>query len=205
MIKAVFFDFDGVLTTESSGTYSMSKYLSDHLDIDLSMIFPVLKSETAEMLVGRADYIELLPKVEEAIGISIPEAMLLTAIQTVPLNKAMFELAESIKERGVSVGVITDQSKLRGELLTKKFQLNMLFDRVIVSGSVGLSKKDSKAIFEIAVDNLELEPEEVLFIENTESNLTIPKQMGWQTYYHDDSKNDINTINKYFRRQQLID
>ncbi len=89
--------------------------------------------------------------------------------------------------------------------MIEEYQLDQLFERVIVSGSVQQTKRGNGKIFELAAENLDIASNEILFIENTEASLEIPKQMGWQTYYHNDKKNDVSALTDYFREQQLID
>jgi len=54
-----------------------------------------------------------------------------------------------------------------------KYKLNEKFDSLTLSADVG-SLKDSKEIFEDALNKLNINSEEAIFIDNTEKNLIIP-------------------------------
>ncbi len=198
MIKAVFFDFDGVLTLESSGSYTVAKFLEAKIGIDHDKIKNTLIRRHREILTGALDYEQELDTINHELGSTITRDLLLQAMVALTPNKAMLNVAKSLREKGVFIGIITDQSAVRIKMIRQKFILDEKFNRIIASGDVGHTKKDIE-IFQLAVDGLEVASDEILFIEHTESNLEIPKLLGWQTYFHDDAKNDMNRLRDFLK------
>jgi HAD superfamily hydrolase (TIGR01509 family) len=198
MIKAVFFDFDGVLTLEARGSFALSQYLETKLNIDFRVILTALNRRHEEMLTGKLDYDDELNIISQEIGATVTSELLYQGMVAVTPNQAMFNLVSDLRARSVIVGIITNQSKIRIKKVRNEFMLDSKFDRIISSGDVGHTKKDIE-IFQLAVDRLDVAPDEILFIENTESNLEIPKQLGWRTYFHDDAENDMDALQEFLK------
>ncbi|MNG27907.1 dUMP phosphatase [compost metagenome] len=75
--------------------------------------------------------------------------------------------------------------------------LDDIFDTIVVSAEVGFNKHH-RQIFDAALGKLQAAPHESIFIDNNESNLVIPREIGMTGIYHDDQVNDVGAI-----RQQL--
>lgn len=58
------------------------------------------------------------------------------------------------------------------------------YAEIIISSDVG-AMKPNKEIYEIAQKRLKIKPEEILFIDDKEENLVIPREMGWKTVLFD--------------------
>jgi putative hydrolase of the HAD superfamily len=63
----------------------------------------------------------------------------------------------------------------------------------VVSAEVGLSKDDAR-MFLGALQLLSVEPEECIFIDNSEDNLIAPNSIGMRTIYFDDEKQDFEAL-----------
>jgi len=125
------------------------------------------------------------------IGKNIPTADLESALRLIEPNEGMLKLAESLKLK-YKVGIITNQSGRRMDLIKKDMNLGAVFDPVLVSAEIMASKNDgSTRIFDIALEVVGAKPNEVVFIDNQEKNLVVPERMGINTYLHDTEKNDI--------------
>lgn len=66
------------------------------------------------------------------------------------------------------------------------------------------SRKSEKYIFEDTLSKLNVTPEECVFIDNTEKNLIIPKQMGMSTLLFDDEKRDFLSFKKTLEEQYIV-
>jgi len=62
----------------------------------------------------------------------------------------------------------------------KKFNLDYYFETIISSGEVGVKKPDPK-IYKIIIDKLNLPPEKLLFIDDTEITLPPAQEFGMKT------------------------
>ncbi len=202
MIKAFFFDFDGVLTTDPSGSFSTSKYLSEKYQIDQDLI----RSAYHEEFFGRDKIKGLInesgwSRACEKIGSDIPYQELKYAMGHPPRNEKMIALLKSLK-KNYKVGLITDNPTERAVLLYQTFNFEDLFDSLVISAEVG-SMKNEQPIFEAALDSLNMLPNQCVFVDNKEKNLIIPKQMGFQTYFHDQEKNDVDSFVEFLKSLQV--
>ena len=96
------------------------------------------------------------------------------------------------------LGVITDNSRERFDVLKKTMDLPTIFDCFVVSGEIG-SRKDSALNFRAALNLTGAKPEECVFIDNNPSNLIVPEELGFKVIFHDHEQNDISGLRKHLR------
>ncbi len=194
MIKAIFFDFDGVLTLNNSGTAQTCKYLSEKTGIDYDLLIESFKNLKLDLSLGYKKYSDILPEVNKLINSTIDNQLLKKAFLSTPKNTPMFDLVKHLRSKGYKTGIITDNPLERFDALEKAFDLNLIFDSMIVSSEVHSLKKTGPVIFKTALNSLDLKPRETVFIDNSVKNLEIPSKMGMNTIYHDDKGNDIDLL-----------
>lgn len=200
MIKAVFFDFDGVLTTDFNATGTVCN--------NLCAVTPRLSAEKVTECYGKhcrslllgGTFADVWNDFCACVGTEISRDVLETALRTAPKNEEMFALAESLRGQ-FCLGIITDNTLERMELLSKEMKLPELFDPIIVSAAVHVSKHDgTTTIFDAALKAAGCTAEESVFIDNQQRNLATPAGMGIQTYWHDDAKNDVAALGSALRK-----
>ena len=189
MIKAVFFDYDGVLTRDKTGSLTTNRFLSEYTGIPYETVREVFRPHNAELNEGKRNYSDIWPEVCAALRRALPRELLLTAFESTPVNEEMFALARALKKR-CSVGIITDNKRDRIEHLRQYQRLDEVFAPIVVSAEVRCTKANA-AIFEYALGCLEVRPEDSLFIDNSARNLLVPAALGMKTVYFDDEKNDV--------------
>ena len=192
MIKAIFFDYDGVLTTDKTGSQTTAKYLSRVTGIELSIVKEAFGRYNEALTLGRTTHAHIWPGICSALGRELNIGLLHEAFESTPINSQVFSLARQLKER-YSVGIITDNKKDRIERLKKCQGLTSLFDPIVVSAEVG-SDKRSAEVFLIALRHAGVSPAESVFIDNNKDNLAAPHALGIETIFHDDEKNDIGAL-----------
>lgn len=104
----------------------------------------------------------------------------------------MICLVKQLKEK-YSIGMVTDNKCDRIQTILDYRDLNQYFDVVAVSADIH-SGKDSHAIFEYVLNTLNVSANECVFIDNTEKNLVVPKQMGMATILFDDENRDFDVF-----------
>jgi HAD superfamily hydrolase (TIGR01509 family) len=192
LIKAVFFDYDGVLTTDKTGSQTTTRYLSAVTGIELSVVQDAFRRYNEDLTLGKTTYAQVWPSICSALGQELNIRLLHEAFESTPMNSKVFSLARQLKER-YSVGIITDNKKDRIDHLKASQGLASLFDPIVVSAEVG-SDKGSPEIFLIALRQAGVSPEESVFIDNNRANLEAPHSLGIKTIFHDDEKNDIPAL-----------
>lgn len=195
MIQTIFFDFDGVLTTDSKGSLTISKNICREV--------PGLSVES--VLASFREDISLLNSGQQTLEVTwkrlcsqfnIPESGELQRkiIGTVPLNDRMFALARHLSKQ-YRLGVISDNSRERMDILEENLNLKAIFNPIIVSAVEHTSKSDGTTrIFDIALVRTRCKPEEALYIDNQQKNLATPAGMGMHVYFHDDAVNDMDAL-----------
>ena len=194
MIKAILFDFDGVLTSDRTGSVTTSRYLSAQTGLPLEAVQSVFRRHYFGTLRGEATQREVWSAFCAETGVPSEPYLLDAAARATPMDGAMLGLARELHEK-YKTGVVTDNPSERMAVCAGHFRLSELFDAIIVSGETG-SRKNEPAIFEAAFAALGVRPEECVFIDNTPANLTVPGRMGVKTILFDDEKRDITALKK---------
>ena len=195
MIKTIFFDFDGVLTIGSSGSYTTCTNIQKEIpDVSFEHIIQCYRVYHPQLLLGQTTHAAMWKDFCACVGKDLNIKILHEAFRNSPVNVEMIELCKKLKGK-YRLGIITDNSKERLDLLKQELSLPDMFETILVSGETGI-RKDSDATFIQALDLTGNSPEECVFIDNNASNLTAPKKLGWKTIFYDDTKNDINSLIK---------
>ena len=194
-IKAILFDYDGVMTIDKTGTESICNYISNTLGIDKSIFEKEYRKYNKDLLYGKPTS-EIWEELCKNINKNIPLSILYDSYKNTPINMEMHELVLKIKDKNIKTGLITDNKADRIDYINKIFNLDKYFDIILVSGKLGYGKESDK-IFIKTLEELKIKPEESIFIDNHENNLIIPKKMGIKTiYFNDEEKDTAKLINK---------
>jgi len=200
MIKAIFFDLDGVLTTDSKGSLTMSKnFCKEVPGLSIQEVLDCYREDAELLTSGQKPMREVWKRMCSTFNIPPDDDLLLKVLREVPRNNQMFDLAQALLRR-YKLRIITDNSRERMDVLTGEMGLNDLFDPIVVSAVERASKSDgTTTIFDIALERAGSSAEDSLFIDNQEKNLVTPARMGMKTYFHDDRKNDIAALHAALR------
>jgi len=198
MIKAVLFDFDGVLTIDKTGSTSITKFISDSCGIPLENVKSCYYKFNKQLLLGEITHQEIWQDFCKALGQDIDYSILIDSFRATRLDKKMIALVQELKKRYL-IGMITDNKCDRIRTILEHRSLNQYFDVVAVSACLH-SGKDSHSIFEYALNTLNVSASECVFIDNTEKNLVIPKQMGMSTILYNDDNRDYDLFVKDLER-----
>lgn len=108
----------------------------------------------------------------------------------------MIALVNTIKNAGIKTGIITDNKQDRVDAIIAYYNWYLLFDAIVISSQVG-SGKEKESIFHETLRLLSEEARDCVFIDNSEKNLLIPKQMGFSTIFYDDEKRPYTSLVNY--------
>lgn len=190
MIKAVFFDFDGVLTTDGNGSGTTCRNIQKAVpDLAFENIYRCYRVHHSVLLTGKKNHADIWKDFCSCVGKEVDIGVLHNAFKNTPKNEQMFQLSKMLREK-YTTGIIADNTKERFDVLRVEMQLPIFFDAVIVSGDIGYTKHE-RAIFEEALQSVHCQADECVFIDNHQKNLEIPSAMGFHTFWHDHEKNDL--------------
>lgn len=164
-IDCVFFDYDGVLTTDATGSATTCRYLSARFGVPLERVRCALDRHDPALTLGHVTHEDLWPDVCSALGQALPLQVLDEAFDSTPANRPMFELARRLKP-ACRVAIITDNKLDRMQRLIALQRLGEQFDPVFVSAAHGCSKS-SRALFDRALAIAQVQAARSVFIERT--------------------------------------
>lgn len=143
-IKAVLFDFDGVLTVDKTGSLTTTRYLSERTGIALSRVQSVFRKFNDDLTLGRTTHEEIWSDICDGLGWTLSIELLYGAFESTPMNARMLDLAKGLRSR-YRVGIVTDNKKDRIDLLEELHKLSSIFDPIAVSAQIGVGKDDPKS------------------------------------------------------------
>jgi epoxide hydrolase-like predicted phosphatase len=89
-----------------------------------------------------------------------------------------------LKERGLQLGLLTNNVKEFGEHWRATFPIE-LFDDVVDSSHVGMRKPD-REIYELTCRRLGVEPEHAVFVDDNADNITAARRFGMEVVHFGD-------------------
>ncbi len=195
MIKAVFFDFDGVLSMNSHACPEISQKLSELVDVSVNDLEPAYHDIAVVSRINDTDYSEFARLLSDALKTEITVEHLVESAQNCQKNDAMLNFADELRSMGVQTGIITDNSIDRIESLRSTFNLDN-FDPIIISQIYGVLKQQGPKLFEVAIEKIGLAPEEVVFVDDHENKLIFARRLSIKTY-HLDNPSDIASFRNF--------
>lgn len=195
-VKAIFFDFDGVLTTDKSGSVSTAKYFSKKLGTEPEILSNIYKEKYSDadnrIDIGNAKNSEKWQFLCEIFGADCEQSDINEAFDTTPIDNKMVEFAKRLKENFI-IGIITDNGVERADYIFSKYKFNEIFDPIIVSADVKTTKAGTE-IFKIAAERAGVNPDECIFIDNTPKNLVSAERLGITGIHFDDAIRDYEKL-----------
>ena len=95
--------------------------------------------------------------------------------------------------KSIKLELSQNNTKERLNLLVEEYALNMIFSPIIPFVCYWKHKKNS-LIFQKALESVDCNASECVFIDNHKKNLKIPDEMGFKTYLFDPAENDIKKM-----------
>ena len=193
MIKAVLFDFDGVLTLDETGSQSICNYISESTGIDNNTFKKEYRKYNEDLLIGKIKHEDVWQKICDAIGQQIKIDVLQSSFINTPINMEVLALMQNVKAVNLKVAMVTDNKADRIRNIVTYHRWESLFDCISVSAEVG-SGKNQENIFRSTFQILAVKPEECIFIDNNKENLIVPNRLGIHSIFFDHSKNDVVSL-----------
>jgi len=87
-----------------------------------------------------------------------------------------------LKRQTYKIGIISNAWPGVRELLTDKWKIADLFDDIVISAELGIVKPDPR-IYQIALQNLQLQPEQAVFVDDIIENVTAAQDLGMKAVH----------------------
>ena len=145
MIKAILFDFDGVITIDRTGSKTICNYISSVMNIDFQLFTKEYRKYNDQLLIGTINHKDVWPRLCDSVGVNIPYQVLIESFRNTKVDNRVIELIKSLKIHGYKTGMVTDNKKDRIDEIVKWNNWYDIFDYVSVSADIG-SGKNTKEI-----------------------------------------------------------
>jgi putative hydrolase of the HAD superfamily len=198
IIKAVLFDFGGVLAEE--GFKNGLAAIAQKEGLNPSAIFRKAESliYSTGYVLGRCPESVYWQAVKKETGIKGEEAELRREIlDRFLLRSEMFRTMENLKKKGLLVGILSDQTNWLEEL-DQQYDILKNFHRVYNSYRLHKSKRDSTWYAEICSD-LNFAPREVLFIDDNPGHIDRAAAAGLSTIHFQNEAQFKKALSRYLR------
>ena len=207
MIKAVFWDFGGVIT--SSPFEAFNKYEKDN-GLPSDFLRKVnstnpdhnawAKLERSEVNLDEFDH--LFEKESETLGYAIKGKEVIALLQG-QVRPEMVKALQTIKGNLIQACLTNNIQSLKEEAFDegnvsvagKHDEIMGLFDFVIESSKVNLRKPDP-AFYKMACEKAKIEPSEAVFLDDLGINLKPARILGMETIKVINSKDALNELQK---------
>lgn len=188
-ISFIYFDVGGVAIKDFSDTNKWNEMIDQALGIpkEYHSQFDALYDQYEDdICLGKIAVDDLQPFLVERFHAQFPKdfSMLTYFVDHFEPNPNLWEMVKNLPSN-IGLGLLTDQYLGMLDLIfAKKLIPNLPFATHIDSSKIGF-RKPSPQIYEFAELQANVPPSEILFIDNREKNLIVPRQMGWQTYLYE--------------------
>ncbi len=193
-IKAIIFDLGGVIFSSDGGSYEGREKIAKKIDLDLDKFHELWFKNKEYLVSGKMSEEEFL---EEIIKLS-QNRISITYLKKLfregnEINQDMLNLIQKLNKKYI-LGILNNEVKEWNEYRIKKFKLKDYFKIIISSCDVGAAKPDSK-IYEILLKKLNMNSDEVIFIDNRIENLYPAEKIGIKTHLFKNKEDLVRWLN----------
>lgn len=178
-IRTILFDFGGVLADDGFFETLQTLEQQQHLEVNLPEegIRAVYDSG---FVLGNGSESDFWALLRERSGLRGEDRELSRRVlDGFRLRPGMLAVVRALRQRGVLVGLLSDQTEWL-DRLDAKYGFYREFDRLYISYRMGKGKRDPSLYDDIARD-LGFEPQQILFIDDNPGNIQRAASRGWQT------------------------
>lgn len=203
MIKAVIFDYGGVIKQDShmfidcAEIYNMPSEEIRELD---EKIDPIL----TELDKGLIDEDDFWKKYSCILGKSEPDNCVKKYREIYQTNlkfhTEFFDLAKDLRNKGIKTAVFSNIFQFQADIIRKNGGYDC-FDKLFLSCDKKMVKPDL-GFYRLVVKELKIEPEDCLFIDDREINLTPAKSLGMKTVLVKNSEQAIKDVLDIIKSQK---
>jgi FMN phosphatase YigB (HAD superfamily) len=178
MIKAVLFDFGGVLT-EGGKAGSIRDMFAAAYGVQPEGV--KINASVHAAFIGMIGDQEMINTINR-LNPTYPPAPLTILTENVEFFKrcaAVYGLADRLRAQGITTGLFSNVFKASAEVLQRDGYYDG-FDPLFLSFEHHMQKPE-RAFYKVAIDTLAVEPSEILFIDDKEECLAPARELGIHT------------------------
>lgn len=179
MVRAVIFDWGGVIAKESAGGWF--EEFKKLLELGDERAQPLWLRAYEGLNTNKIDFDTFWSRVEIESGRKLPENrndIWLSGMADKPY-KEMMHLVENLQAKGLITAIMSNNVEIVGNEL-RRLNLFEKFDPVVLSHEVGIAKPDV-GIYELMLKKLNISAESCIFIDDRSQNLEPAQRLGMRT------------------------
>lgn len=190
-ISAILFDFGGVI---NNMRWDVARDLEDEHGLERNALLESLyrNKDWLDVEEGRGDIVQWAvnshKKLEEGAGKKLPPLHQQWR-DSWGLIEENIEIIKGLKPQ-YKVSILSNADLNLEERIKDGIGIHHLFDDIISSAVVGVAKPKHE-IYELAAKRLELPPEECVFIDDAERNVTAAKEVGMMAIHFRVHQGDV--------------
>lgn len=171
MIKAVLLDYWGVIQVDRSVTWA-----EEQID-KFPSVRQVLDDLSAKIDLDQITITQYYQELATAVH-STATAVETELMGSPEINHPLLRLADKLRATGINVSLLSnDGSYLRAEMEAQHIAQH--FDTIFLSGEIGAVKPDVR-IYTYAAQQLKLDPSEIIFFDDRQTNIDGALRAGMQ-------------------------
>lgn len=187
MIKALLFDFAGVVVSE--GYWLWLHDCVPHLD-QKREFFQTLSERGDAGEISQDEYLQLL---SGATGVPA-DTIYPHIMQKIQINNDLLHLITKLRKNYI-VGLITNYTYGLFDQLSEKYHLPTFFDHILVSSRIGLIKPDPR-FYQMMFNALHVHASECMYIDDREYQVHAARELGMQSLVYTDVPLFISDLSK---------
>jgi len=177
VIKAIILDWGGVLTIGRHTQAILNKLKIIH-KINIDEIYDEFDKLICAMDAGILEFSDFIEKVNNKLNIPLTtEEMNQILKDAINPNKEVIKIAKELKKDFRMIMLSNNNSPTINILKKEHKDLVSIFEKLFFSSELKIRKPDRR-IFDIALEDIKLKPEECIFIDDKEKNVIAANNIG---------------------------
>lgn len=196
-IKAVLFDLGNVLVkvNKKMALQEFSRLMGIPVSRLLSLLESKIEKDFELGLISTREYIR---KVEEFFGLRVKldvETLFSIWDKCFELDEMVLSIVGGLNGE-VTKGILSNTNSLHIEVVRKKWKIFDNFDYLFFSYEIGYAKPDRR-IYQFVAEKLGVVPEQVIFIDDLEENVSSAKEFGFVTHLFENWEKLLNFLRNH--------
>jgi epoxide hydrolase-like predicted phosphatase len=202
-IRAVFFDFGGVLYKTPDRRWMRRVQLLLGLGKDETISALISAPEESPLmqavLDGRISEAEVMERIGRRWRLAplVARVVQRSAFSRRRLNREVADYLASLRPR-FKTAILSNAGSDSRKMFTEVFGFHRLVDEMIISAEERVSKPDMR-IYQLALDRLGVKPEEALFLDDLAENVAAARELGMTAVHFRDTRQALEEV-----RQLLV-
>jgi putative hydrolase of the HAD superfamily len=195
--KGLILDFGGVVTTDFYGAlnaFSARAGLDSGAFVRALREIPEGRKALAAVECGQMSQRDFEVTMGRLLGLD-DNGLLERALADLRPRLEVIDLTRRARAEGVRVAALSNSWGTGDYDPYAGWELDQMFDAVVISDRVGL-RKPSPEIYELTAAKIGLSPSECLFVDDTEHNLPVARDLGMGTLFFTGANGEIAEIER---------